>query len=67
MKNLINKTNRLLTYEEHRAIIDASETLGKAFKKRVFSCTVAPNTSDRQQGDVFGLQFAFDLSSDGWK
>lgn len=65
MRHFNNKAARDLSYEEHMAIIEAARLLEKAFKKKVFAATIAPNDANAQ--DVYGVQFNFDLASEGYR
>lgn len=58
MKELNNKTLRDISYEEHKALLEACNILEKGFKKRVYAVNINPN--ERQRDDVFGISISFD-------
>lgn len=59
MKDLINKVNRDLSFDEWQALMDVSKILEKAFKKKIFQMTINPvNNND---SDIYGLTISFDI------
>lgn len=58
MRELQNKVARDLTFEEHRAVIDAAEIIQKAFGRKIFATFLNPDT--HQADEVFSINFCFD-------
>ena len=60
MKDFINKTSRNLSFEEHRALLNAGEILAKGFKKKLHQVVINPNA--QEASDVWGIAYAFDMN-----
>lgn len=60
MRHFNNEVLRALEYEEHIAVLEASQLLAKAFKRKVFQCKITPSSRDKEV--VWGIAFAFDMA-----
>ena len=59
MRDIKNDTSRDMDVDEYRAILDCIVILEKAFKKKIRSANIRPNTAEAT--DVYGVAFAFEL------
>lgn len=58
MREVQNKTTKDLSFDEHKALIEAAELLQKAFGWKIWACFINP---DAQISDeVFSIVFTMD-------
>lgn len=58
MKELKNNVLRDITFEEHKAILEAAELLQKAFKRKIYATFL--NADNKAADEVFSINFTFD-------
>lgn len=59
MREFKNNTARDISFEEHEAILQCAKILSKAFKRKIFSASINPHTTNAS--DVWGIAFSFDM------
>jgi hypothetical protein len=59
MREIKNNVLRDLSFQEHKAIIEAAELLQKAFGRKIYGCFL--NADQKNPEECFAVNFTFDL------